>query len=432
MNQGLAHGEDEGGLRWMTVTTLLLAVGVILRMVSPSIGGVSLNWNIVMYALAILLCRPTPKQGMGIGVVSGMVAMLTSKAALPYANLVSDPLAGFVCAWLAGNRILDRRLGTVSIEPAGVVLVTTLISGGAFVTVTKVILDLPMHIYLYAMLPTVLVVALLGMAVGQMLYVPANRMFNAGKSFGEKQGFQLKNIELQIPKGAFCVVTGVNGAGKTSLLLTIAGARVKYLREIADSALIVHGMDILRTERSVRNQTVGMVMADYEGQLVTETVGDEIAFSLENLGLPREAIARKRAEVLDLVGLAGLEERNVASLSGGQKQRLAIAVMLAVDPPVLVLDEPVAAIDPEGAIDIYRLLKELNTKYQKTIVVAEHDLKYVSDCATQLVVLADGTLKFSGTLEDTLRYMHARKVYPEAVPLKWKIYFELGDTTCSY
>lgn len=426
----LDKSEDEGGLRWLTLTTLLLAIGVILRMVSPSIGGVSLNWNIVMYCIAIMLCRPTSKQGLGIGIVSGIIATMTSKAALPYANLISDPLAGFICACLARNRLLDFKFGKLSVEPALLVFITTLISGGVFVTITKALLQLPMSLYLYAMMPTVLFVALFGMFVGQALYPPTNKIFNSSGPVKGERTYGLKNIRLNVGEGSFCVVTGVNGAGKTSLLLTIAGARVRYLREYKDSEIMVHGFDILHTARNILNRKVGMVMADFEGQLVTETVGDEVAFSLENVGQSPEEIVNKRTEVLEMVGLAGLEERVISSLSGGQKQRLAIAVVLAMDSPVLVLDEPVAAIDPEGAVEIYRLLKILNTDYNKTIIVAEHDLKYVSDCATQLAVLDDGELRHVGTMEDTLRFMYQEKVYPEAVPLKWKIYMELGGQVC--
>lgn len=96
-------------LRWITITTLLLAIGVILRMVSPNIGGISLNWNIVMYCLAILLCRPTIKQGFGIGLVSGIIAMMTSKAALPYANLISDPLAATICALMVNSNLFKLK-----------------------------------------------------------------------------------------------------------------------------------------------------------------------------------------------------------------------------------------------------------------------------------------------------------------------------------
>lgn len=422
--------KNEGSLRWITITTLLLAIGVILRMISPSIGGISLNWNIVMYCLAIMLCRPTPGQGLGIGIVAGLVATMTSKAALPYANLISEPIAGYLCAYMASKNFFDFKIADVKIEPAFMVFITTVISGGIFVTVTKIIINLPINVYLYAMLPTVGIMAILGMIVGQVLYKPANKIFNLNHDAKNKSKYTLDHINLTIEKGSFSIVTGVNGSGKTTLLLAIAGARTNYFGGMKNSNLFVNDIDIIRTDLAELNHQVGMVMADYEGQLVTETVGDEIAFSLENLGIESRKILKKRSEVLEMVGLNGLEDRLITSLSGGQKQRLAIATVLAIDSPILVLDEPIAAIDPEGAIEIYSLLKELNTKYHKTIIVAEHDLKYVSDCVTQLIVLDDGELKYAGSMDECLNFMYHSKIYPEAIPLKWKIYLELGDIKC--
>ena len=395
-------------LRWITITTLLLAIGVILRMVSPNIGGISLNWNIVMYCLAILLCRPTIKQGFGIGLVSGIIAMMTSKAALPYANLISDPLAATICALMVNSNLFNIKKSKISLIPFIVVFITTFISGGTFVTLTKIFLQLPMNIYLYAMLPAVALVALLGAVAGQLLYLPAFKIFNAKLNKNDKQ-FSLHDINLTIPKGSFCVITGVNGSGKTSLILNIAD------------------IDILNTSPKKLNELIGVVMADYNAQLVTQTVGDEIAFSLETSGLNAQEIIKRRRELLASVGLSDKEDMPISALSGGQKQRLAIASIMAMNTPIIILDEPVAAIDPEGAKDIYNLLVDLNKRYNKTIIVTEHDLKYVLDIADQLCVIDNGHLAYSGNVDDCLKYMYEEKIYPEVIPLRWKIRYEIGD-----
>jgi energy-coupling factor transport system ATP-binding protein len=417
-------GED---LRWITITILFLAIGVILRMVSPNIGGISLNWNIVMYTLAIMLCRPSAKQGFGIGIVSGLVATMSSKAAIPYVNLVSDPLAALLCAMLAGRYVCRIRLFRINLEPVLLVFVTTFISGGSFVLLTKIILSLPMNVFLFAMLPVVLLVACLGAVAGQLLYHPADRIFNATASNQNQKKFSMKNVNAVIPKGSFTVVTGANGEGKTSLLLTIAGARMDYFEDMKDSRLVVNGIDILESSREILKSKAGMVMADYEGQLVTENVGDEIDFSLENAGYTVEKIQKRRQEVLEMTGLAGFGNRKIVSLSGGQKQRLAIAVMLALHTDILLLDEPVAAIDPEGAREIYTLLEDIREKYGTTIITAEHDLKYVLPYATQMLVLEDGGLKIAGTMQEGMEYMYEHDIYAEAIPLQTKIYLELGE-----
>ncbi len=420
-------GED---LRWITITVLLLSIGVILRMISPNIGGISLNWNIVMYTVAIMLCRPSIKQGIGIGFVSGLVATMSSKAALPYANLISDPLAAAVCAFLANHYFLEIKVRKVNLEPAFLVFLTTFISGGSFVLLTKVVLNLPMAVFLYAMLPAVFFVALFGSAAGQLLYKPAYKVFNKGQDVSGEVKYQLKNIHMNVPSGAFCIVTGVNGSGKTSLLLTIAGARVQYLGDVQQSSLVVNEIDILQQTRKELQSRAAMVMADYEAQLVTETVADEIDFSLENAGLMPEIILQRRQAVLEMVGLSGFEEKSIASLSGGQKQRLAIAVMLAMQPDILILDEPVAAIDPEGARDIYRLLGQINKKYNTTILVAEHDLKYAAPYATKLLLMDKGELRYSGTMSQCMHYMYDEQIYAEAIPLQWKIRMNLGENIC--
>ncbi|WP_196591091.1 tryptophan transporter [Pectinatus frisingensis] len=415
-------------LRWITITTLLLAIGVILRIISPNLGGISLNWNIVMYATAILLCRPSPRQGLGIGIVSGIIATMTSKAALPYANLISDPVAAFICALLVRWCVFDIKLGRLQIEPLVIIFITTFISGGIFVTLTKVVLSLPMPLYLYAMLPAVLLVAALGSAAGQLLYFPAARIFNNDGI--NKKAFFLQNIDLTISKGEFFVLTGVNGSGKTSLLLSLAGAKPSYLGGFKNSDIHIDDIDIVKARPEILNNQTGLVMADYEAQLVTETVDDEIAFSLENKGMLPQQIIEKQHDVLKKVGLENMGGRKVTSLSGGQKQRLVIAAVLAMDTPILALDEPVAAVDPEGAKEIYDLLYRLNKEDGKTIIVAEHDLKYVLDIASHMAVIDKGQLKFSGEKQVCLEYMYTNKIYPEVIPLRWKIRREMGQEVC--
>lgn len=414
-------------LRWITITTLLLAIGVILRMVSPNLGGVSLNWNIVMYCIAILLCRPSLKQGFGIGLVSGIIAMMTSKSALPYANLVSDPLAAVICTLMVKNNLFNFSFFKINPNSFIVIFITTFISGGTFVTLTKIFLQLPMNIYLYVMLPAVLLVALLGAIAGQILYTPASKIFNAQSKNSNKDKFSLHHINLNIKKGSFNVITGVNGSGKTALLFSLAGIKPNYLKTITNSNIIINNINILKTKNEELNQKIGLVLADYNAQLVTETVGDELAFSLETSGLSAKEIIKRRQELLEQVGLNHLEDMHIASLSGGQKQRLAIASIMAMNTEVILLDEPIAAIDPEGAQDIYKLLVKLNKLYHKTIIVTEHDLKYILKIADNLILLDNGQLAFTGNLNDGLEFIYKHKIYPEVLPLRWKIQYEMRN-----
>ncbi|HWQ61486.1 MAG TPA: tryptophan transporter [Negativicutes bacterium] len=168
-----------GQTRGVAVTALLLAIGVILRLVSPNIAGITPNWLIAMYCLSILIVRPGLKQSAAIGLVAGVVCMVSSKAVLPYANLVSEPVGAVVCALVAGLTGRVKIFG-LTLQPAVSTFIGTLASGFVFVTVTKLVMSIPTQVYLYGMLPVVLTVGAVNCVVAQVLYFPAAKLF-AGK-----------------------------------------------------------------------------------------------------------------------------------------------------------------------------------------------------------------------------------------------------------
>lgn len=179
-NQELIRVEKTGGnTRGVAVTALLLAIGVILRLVSPSIAGITPNWLIAMYCLAILIVRPGLKQSACIGLVAGVVCMATSKAIFPYANLISEPVGAVACALVAGLTGRLKIFG-LTLQPAVSTFIGTLASGFVFITLTKLVMNIPMQVYLYGMLPVVLTVGAVNCVVAQVLYFPAVKLF-AGK-----------------------------------------------------------------------------------------------------------------------------------------------------------------------------------------------------------------------------------------------------------
>ncbi len=176
-NQELIQVKKTGGqTRGLAVTALLLAIGVILRLVSPSIAGITPNWLIAMYCLAILIVRPSVRQAVGVGIVAGVVCMVTSKAIFPYANLVSEPVGALACVLVAG---LTQRLKVfgLTLQPAVSTFIGTLASGLVFVTVTKIAMNIPLQVYLYGMMPVVFTVGAINCVVAQVLYFPAARLF---------------------------------------------------------------------------------------------------------------------------------------------------------------------------------------------------------------------------------------------------------------
>lgn len=166
-----------GSYRWVTVTTLLLAIGAILHLISPNIGGVTPNWTIAMYCIAINLTKPKISQALGIGLVSAAINIPTSKSAFPYGNLLSEPVGAIICALLV-SYISGMSLGKFNVKPAVTGFITTIASGLTFVTTLKIVLSLPMAVYLYAMIPVVVAVAAANAAVTQLLYFPAKKLFD--------------------------------------------------------------------------------------------------------------------------------------------------------------------------------------------------------------------------------------------------------------
>jgi len=239
----------------------------------------------------------------------------------------------------------------------------------------------------------------------------------------------LDNISLSVESGSFTVLLGPSGAGKTTLCLAVAGAVPHYFGGSLSGAVLINGMSTLDSAMHDLAQTVGSVLQDYEIQLVTMTVEEEIAFSLENLGIEDSEIAQCTKEALAAVGLTGYEKAEVASLSGGQKQRLAIASVLAAKPSILVLDEPSSALDPEGTQTLYQLLGELNKQHALTILVVEHDIAQVLPYADQFILLESGKVLQAGTPEAVLTYMWNNQVATEALPPLWHLKLALETKT---
>jgi energy-coupling factor transport system ATP-binding protein len=235
----------------------------------------------------------------------------------------------------------------------------------------------------------------------------------------------LHSIDLTVPTGSFTVVTGPEGSGKTTLCLAIAGAVPQYFGGRMAGNVTVGGVKTTAINMADLARQVGTVLADYESQLVALTVAEEVAFGLENRGVPRLEIAGRVQQALAMVGLSGKEDNEVAGLSGGQRQRLAVASILVTDPDIIVLDEPASALDPEGTLELYRLLGELNKDHGKTIVVVEHHLTSILPYATQLVVMDNGRIVLDGPVMQILTAMVNCQLYAEAVPALWKLKFAL-------
>lgn len=162
--------------RWVAVTALLLAIGVILHTISPNIGGVTPNWTISMYSITIGLTNPTLKQALGIGFVAGLTLVPSSKSAFPLGNLASELTGAFVAAVIVKS-MLAAGLENFKFRPFITGFLATMASGSVFTLIIKLILGLPWEVYIFAMLPVVAVVALLNGLITQVLFAPAKKLF---------------------------------------------------------------------------------------------------------------------------------------------------------------------------------------------------------------------------------------------------------------
>jgi len=199
----------------------------------------------------------------------------------------------------------------------------------------------------------------------------------------------LQDVSLDIAAGQFTLVVGPSGSGKSTLLRCINGLVPHFSGGKFAGRVVVDGHNI--REHSTRDMAsvVGFVFQDPEAQFVTERVEDELAFALENAGVSPLTMRKRVEEVLDALGIASLRNRAVSSLSGGEQQRLAIAAALALQPKILVLDEPTSQLDPQSAEDVLSALVRLNADLGLTIVLAEHRLERVLQFADRVVFLPE-------------------------------------------
>ena len=217
------------------------------------------------------------------------------------------------------------------------------------------------------------------------------------------EGWILEDINLEINKGEFWAVIGKNGSGKTTLCNIIRGFAQSFYRGEINGELIIDGKNIEDYSEGELATKIGFVFQNPFIQIsgVKETVYDEVAFGLENLGLEIEYIKNKVEEILSLLQIESLRDKNPFELSGGQRQRIALASIIAMEPDILVIDEPTSQLDPEGTEDIFKIIEIMKNK-GKTIILVEHKIELVAEYAEYIVVLDEGRIILDGKSKDIL------------------------------
>ena len=217
----------------------------------------------------------------------------------------------------------------------------------------------------------------------------------------EKQA--LKNINIEIKKGEFWAIIGKNGSGKTTFCNMLRRFVPDFYKGELTGKITLEDKELKAYSQKELVQKIGFVFQNPFTQIsgVKDTVFDEIAYGLENLGLDKEEIISKVEEILKLLEIEKLRDRNPYDLSGGQKQRVALASIIAMDPDILVIDEPTSQLDPKGTEDIFKIIN-LMANEGKTIILVEHKLELIAEYAQNIIVLDEGEIILSGKAEEVL------------------------------
>lgn len=231
----------------------------------------------------------------------------------------------------------------------------------------------------------------------------------------------IAGVDLDIAEGEFCLVVGRTGSGKSTLLGCVNGLVPRFTGGLLRGSVTVAGRSTADHAPRDLADVVGYVGQSPSAGFVTDVVEDELAYVMENLGVPPEVMRRRVEDVLDLMGLAALRRRPLVTLSGGQRQRVAIGSVLTTSPKVLVLDEPTSALDPAAAEEVLSALVRLVHDVGVTVVIAEHRLERVIQYADRVVIVGcdpdDGNATVTARIGDPVEMMDISPVAPPVVRL---------------
>lgn len=207
----------------------------------------------------------------------------------------------------------------------------------------------------------------------------------------EQEGYTLNGVSFHVKQGEWLSIIGHNGSGKSTTVRLIDG-----LLKAESGQIFIEGQEL--TEENVWDirHKIGMVFQNPDNQFVGATVEDDVAFGLENKGLPLEEMRKRVKDALDLVGMSKFANREPARLSGGQKQRVAIAGAVALRPRIIILDESTSMLDPEGRLELIKTMKNIREQYGITVISITHDLDEIA-LSDRVLVMKEGRVESSST-----------------------------------
>lgn len=213
----------------------------------------------------------------------------------------------------------------------------------------------------------------------------------------------LKNVNVTIERGKLYALIGANGGGKTTLCNVIRGFIPHFYKGDLRGEVLIEGKDIREWEMGELSQKIGYVFQNPFTQIsgVKDNVFEEIAFGLENLGMEPELIREKVDQVIKMLEIGYLRDKNPFELSGGQKQRVALASIIVMEPDVLVIDEPTSQLDPKGTEEVFKII-ELMKRKGKTIILVEHKIELIAEYADDIILLSEGEVAMQGSSKEIL------------------------------
>lgn len=215
----------------------------------------------------------------------------------------------------------------------------------------------------------------------------------------------LKQLNVGIERGKFYGVIGENGAWKTSFCALLRGFIPEFYKGNMEGKVLVEGKAISEYGGNIASK-IGYVFQNPFTQIsgVKDTVFEEVAYGLENMGVPVEEIEKRVVDVMRMTDIEALAEKNPFDLSGGQMQRVALASVIVLEPDILVIDEPTSQLDPEGTESVFAIIKALKER-RKTIILVEHKIDLIAEYADEVLVFKDGEIIASGDKQKILSDM---------------------------
>ena len=241
---------------------------------------------------------------------------------------------------------------------------------------------------------------------------------------GTKPAFE--DVTINVEKGEFIVLTGPSGCGKTTLCRCFNGLIPHFYSGKLEGEIAVSDLRVVEHQIHELAQHVGMVFQNPENQLFALSVEKDVAFGLENLGKPRNKMRERVDWALKTTGIFELKDRAPYELSGGQQQRVAIASVLAMQPKIIIFDEPTSFLDPMGAQKIFEVINRLNKEIGITIILVEHRLDLTSKYANRVIIMDKGRILLDGPPKEILSSDEARLI-GVGIPKATRLYQILKD-----